>query len=155
MSNEEKVEALVQQRPPSCTNDTLRTTYPSLLQQPSYILKEFLNSNSMALSLYGAVLPSDTYGILRLRLMGCLVAIVQDFYAVENVDSVLSRSDIYYIAHVGGILVSPQRQFRSDIFIVFDSATVISQLAQLFEHPMSILISPSPRQPHRLSTADG
>jgi hypothetical protein len=118
MSNEDKVEALVQQRPPSFTNDTLRTTYPSLLQQPSYILKEFLNYNSMALSLYGAVLPSDTYGMLRLRLMGCLVAIVQDFYAVENVDSVLSRSDIYYIAHVGGILGSPQRQFRSDIFII-------------------------------------
>ena len=59
------------------------------------------------------------------------------------------------MAHVGGILVSPQRQFRSAIFIVFDSAAVISQLAQLFEHPMSILISPPPRQPHRSSTADG
>ena len=155
MSDADKVTALVQQRPPSFTNDTLRTTYPSLLQQPSYILKEFLDSNSMALSLYGAALPSDTYGMLRLKLMGSLVAIVQDFYAVENVDPVLSRSDIYYIAHVGGILGSPQRQFHSDIFITFDSATVISQLAQLFEHPMSILISPSPRQPHRLSTADG
>jgi hypothetical protein len=155
MSNEEKVEALVQQRPPSFTNDTLRTTYPSLLQQPNYILKEFLNSNSMALSLYGTVVSSDTYGMLRLKLMGCLVAIIQDFYAVENVDSVLSRSDIYYIAHVGGILVSSQRQFRSNIFVVFDSATVISQLAQLFEHPMSILISPSPHQPHRLSSAEG
>jgi len=103
----------------------------------------------------GAALSSDTYGMLRLKLMGCLVAIVQDFYAAENVDLVLSRSDIYYIAHIGGILSSPQRQFRSDIFIVFDSATVVNQLAQLFEHPMSILISPSPRQPHRLSTADG
>jgi hypothetical protein len=93
--------------------------------------------------------------MLRLRLLGCLMAIVQDFYAVENVDSVLSRSDIYYIAHVGGILGSSQRQFRSDIFIIFDSATVVNQLAQLFEHPMSILISPPPRQPHRLSTAEG
>jgi hypothetical protein len=29
------------------------------------------------------------------------VAIIQDTGVVENVDNLLSRSDIYYIAHVG------------------------------------------------------
>jgi len=78
MTNEEKVTALVCHRPPSYTNDALRATYPALLQQPSYILKEFLDSNAMAQWLYGKALSSDTYGMLRLKLMGCLVAIVQD-----------------------------------------------------------------------------
>ena len=73
----------------------------------------------MALGLYGATLASDTYGVLRLKLMGCLVAIFQDFHAVENVDSMLSRSDIYYIAHVGGVLVSSQRRFSSKFFLSF------------------------------------
>ena len=66
LTNEAKVTALVSQRPPSYTNDTLRTTYPSLLQHPSHILKEFLDFNEMALGLYGATLASDTYGMLRL-----------------------------------------------------------------------------------------
>ena len=89
-TNDAKVTALVNQRPPSYTNNTLRTTYPLLLQQPSYILKEFLDFNEMALVLYGAALATDTYGMLRLKLMGCLVAIIQDLCAVENVDSLLS-----------------------------------------------------------------
>ena len=69
--------------------------------------------------------------------MGCLVAIIQDFCAVENVDSMLSRSDIYYIAHVGGVLVSSQWQFSSSIFIVFDLVDVGSQLAGLFDSTSS------------------
>ena len=154
LTNEAKVTALVSQRPPSYTNDMLRTTYPSLLQQPSYILKEFLDSNAMALD-RGATVASDTYGVLRLKLMGCLVAIIQDRCAVENVDSMLSRSDIYYIAHVGGVLVSSQRRFSSDIFIIFDLVDVSSQLAILFDSKMSILISSPPRQPQRLSSVEG
>ena len=63
LTKEGKVTALVNQRPPSYTNNTLRTTYPSLLQQPSYILKEFLDLNAMALDLYGATLATDTYGV--------------------------------------------------------------------------------------------
>jgi hypothetical protein len=70
LTNEAKVIALVSKRPPSFTKDTLRTAYPSLLQQPCYILKEFLDSNKMALGLYGVILASDTYGMLRLKLMG-------------------------------------------------------------------------------------
>jgi hypothetical protein len=132
LTNEGKVTALVNQSLPSFTNNTLRTTYPSLLQQPSYILKEFLDLNAMALDLYGATLATDTYGVLRLKLMSCLVAIIQDNGAVENVDNLLSRSDIYYIAHVGGLLRSSQRRFTSDMFIIFDSVDVVTQLASLF-----------------------
>jgi hypothetical protein len=142
LTNDAKVTDLVNQRPPFFTSDTLRTTYPSLLQQPSYILKVFLNFNSMALALYGATLATDTYGLLRLKLMGCVVAINR---AVENVDSLLSRSDIYYIAHVGGILGNSQRRFSSDIFIISDSVNVVNQLAGLFDSKMSVLISPPPR----------
>jgi len=152
LTNDAKVTALVNQRPPSYTNNMLRTTYPSLLQQPSYILKVFLNFNSMALALYCATLATDTYGVLRLKLMGCVVAINR---AVENVDSLLSRSDIYYIAHVGGILGNSQRRFSSDIFIIFDSVDVVNQLAGLFDSKMSVLISPPPRQPQKLSSAEG
>jgi hypothetical protein len=109
----------------------------------------------MALNLYDVTLASDTYGMLRLKLMGCLVAIIQDFCAVENVDSMLSRSDIYYIAHVGGVLFSPQRKFSPDIFIIFEFVDDVNQLASLFDSKMSVLISPPPRQPRKLSSAEG
>ena len=86
----------------------------------------------MALGFYGATLASDTYGVLRLKLMGCLVAIIQDLCAVENVNSMLSRSDIYYIAHVGGVLVSSQRRFSSNIFVILIWLTsVVSWLVYL------------------------
>ena len=39
MTTPAKVTALVSQRPPPYTNNTLRVTYPSLLQQPGCILK--------------------------------------------------------------------------------------------------------------------
>ena len=155
LTNEEKISSLLNQRLPSFTNNTLRTTYPTLLQQPSYILKEFLDLNAMALHLYGVTLATDTYGVLRLKLMSCLVAIIQDTGVVENVDNLLSRSDIYYIAHVGGLLRSSQRRFTSDMFVVFDSVDVVTQLASLFNSKMSILISPPPRQPAKLSSAEG
>jgi hypothetical protein len=109
----------------------------------------------MALSLYGVTLAPDTYGMLRLKLMGCLVAIIQDSCAVENVDSMLSRSDIYYIAHVGGVLNSPQRRLSSAIFIVFDVVDVVTQLTGLFDSKMPVLISPPPRQLQKLSSAAG
>ena len=91
-----------------------------------------------ALGLSGAMLASDTYGVLRLKLMGCLVAIIQDHCAVENVNNMLSRSDIYYIAHVGGVLISSQRRFSSEIFIIFDLVDVSSQLAILFDSKISV-----------------
>jgi len=133
LTNEGKVTALVNQRLPSFTNNTLRTTYPSLLQQLSYILKEFLDLNAMALHLYGVTLATDTYGVLRLKLMSCLVAIIQENSGVENVDNLLSRSDIYYIAHVGGLLRSSQRRFSSDMSIIFDSGEFV-QLQNVYSH---------------------
>ena len=75
----------------------------------------------MARQIYGKSLLSDTYGVLRLKMMGCVVAIVQHAHALENVDSVLSRSDIYYITHVGGILNSSHHRFGSDLFNIFNA----------------------------------
>jgi len=65
------------------------------------------------------------------------------------------RSDIYYIAHIGGVLGSSRRRFSSDIFIISDSVDVVNQLAGLFDSKMSVLISPPPRQPQKLSSAEG
>jgi hypothetical protein len=71
----------------SFTNDQLLRTYPTLLQQPGYLLREFLDHNNMAQQIYGPTLPSDTYGMLRLKVMGCVVALVQHAYVMDNVDS--------------------------------------------------------------------
>jgi hypothetical protein len=109
----------------------------------------------MALNLYGVTLASDTYGMLRLKLMGCLAAVIQDSCAVDNVDSMLSRSDIYYIPHVGGVLFSPQRRCCSAIFIAFDVVDVVNQLAGLFDSKMTVLISPPRRQLQKLSSSAG
>jgi hypothetical protein len=154
MANDEKVLALVSINPPSYANNTLRSTYPALLQQPNYILKEFLDANAMAQSIYGKALPSDTYGRLRLKLMGCVVAIVQELYDVENVDSNLSRSDIFYITHVGGVLYSTQHRFCSDLFNIFDVVDADVRLAQLIAVKLPVLICSAPRHPQRLTSAD-
>jgi uncharacterized protein YbaR (Trm112 family) len=130
MTNAMKVLALVSVSPPSYTNDTLRCNYPTLLQQPSYVLREFLGQNALVLRLYGKLLPSYTYGRLRLQLMGCVVAILQDLYNMVNIDSKLSRSDIFFIiTHVGGILHSSQQPFASGIFNIFDTVDVDIKLA--------------------------
>jgi len=105
----------------------------------------------MAQNLYDKTSSSDTYGLLRLKLMGCVVAIVQDSSAAEIVDNELSRSDIFYITHVGGILCTSQRQFCSDIFNIFDSADVVSNSTRLFNAKLPVFIAPAPRQPQRLS----
>jgi hypothetical protein len=107
----------------------------------------------MAEHLYGAVLPSDTYGVIRLKLMGCVVAIVQRFYAVDNVDSLMSRSDLLCIAHVGGILKSSRQRFYSDMFNILDIVDVDFKLGQLIKAKLPVLISPTPRQPGRLTSA--
>jgi hypothetical protein len=53
LTNDEKGHALVPTFPPSFTNTQLRQTYPSLLQKPGYILKEFLDNNDKAQPIYG------------------------------------------------------------------------------------------------------
>ena len=94
LTTEDKVRGLVSVFPPSFTNDRLRRFYPSLLQQPGYLLREFLDHNDMAQHIYGPTLPSDTYGVLRLKVMGCVVAIVKHAHVMDNVDSV--RHILYY-----------------------------------------------------------
>jgi len=59
MTTEEMIQALVLHCPPSYTDAQLRTAYPLLLHQHSSILREFLDSNPMAQSLYGQTLSSD------------------------------------------------------------------------------------------------
>jgi hypothetical protein len=150
MNTDDMIKSLVLQIPPSYSDAHLRTNYPLLLHQHSSILKEFLDSNPMAQSLYGQSVSSDTYGVLRLKIMGCVVALVQDASDVENVDAELSRSDI---SHVGGILRTPHRRFCSNLFIIFDSDDVVNELNRLFNSKLPVLIAPAPRQPYRLSSA--
>ena len=88
-----------------------------------------------------------TYGMLRLKMMGCVVAIVQHAHALENVDSVLSRSDIYYITHVGGVLNSSHHRFSSDLFNIFDVDDVDFKLTNLINSKMLVLLCSPPRQP--------
>ena len=57
--------------------------------------------------------------MLQLKVMGCVVAIVEHAHVMDNVDSVLPLSDIYYITHVGGILCSSNHRFCSDLFNIF------------------------------------
>jgi hypothetical protein len=77
--------------------------------------------------------------------MGCVVAIIQGFHAIDNVDSVLSRSDIYYITHVGGILNSSQQRFGSDIFNIFDMADIVTKLVHLINAKLLVLLASAHR----------
>lgn len=108
MSKEQQVQALIGHHRPSFDNKKLRMQYPSLLEKRSRNFERIFGQQW-----YGVFLPSDTYGVLRSKLIGCVVAIIQEFYTVDNVDIVLSRSDIAHITHVGGILQStnPTRRF--------------------------------------------
>jgi hypothetical protein len=85
--------------------------------------------------------------------MGCVVAIVQGFYGVDNVDSLMSRSDLLCIAHVGGILKSSRQRFYSDMFNIFDIVDDNIKLGRLIKAKLPMLISPTPRQPRRLTSA--
>jgi hypothetical protein len=154
LTTDDKVRGLVSVFPPSFTNDQLRRTYPSLLQQPGYLQREFLDHNDMAQRIYGPTLPSDTYGLLRLKVMGCVVAIVQHAHVMDNVDSVLSRSDIYYITHVGGIFCSSHHRFYSDLFNIFDVDDVVTKLAHLINSKMIVFLCSPPRHPPRLISGD-
>ena len=140
LTTEDEVRRLVSVFPSSFTNDLLRQTYPTLLQQPGYLLREFLDNNNMARHIYGSTLPSETYGMLRLKVMDCVIAIVQHAHALDNVDSVLSRSDIYYITHVGGILYNSHHRFCSDLFNIFDIDDVATKLTHLINSKLLVLL---------------
>ena len=98
----------------------------------------------MAQQIYGPTLPSDTYGMLRLKVMGRVVAIVQHAHVMDNVDSVLSRSHIYYITHVGSVR----------IYSTFLISTMCYKLAHLINSKMLVLLCSPPRHPMRLSSGD-
>lgn len=89
MSLPQRVDELVTINTAPFDNYTLRISYPALLKKKDYLLLEFLTNNDMALKLYGYSLESDTYGRLKLKLMGCVVAFLQDLHNMVNVDAVL------------------------------------------------------------------
>jgi hypothetical protein len=69
---------------------------------------------------------NDTYGILRLKLAGCLIAHLQDTHHSCNLDTFLSRTDIAYLSHVGGVLLSTitNHEFVSDLYNVCQGVNV-------------------------------
>ena len=87
----------------------------------------------MAALLYGQSIVTDIYGALCLKLLGCLVATLQDLYGVVNVDDWLSVSDIAFLMNKGGVLAltDDRRVFESQIFYVFTGANVQSKFREL------------------------
>jgi hypothetical protein len=73
---------------------------------------------------------------------------------MDNVDNVLSRSDIYYVTHVGGILYSSCHRFCSDLFHILKADDVADKLTLLINSKMLVLLCSPPRQPTRLTSGD-
>lgn len=75
----------------------------------------------MAGSLYGPSIITETSGVLCLKLLGCIVAILQESYGVTNVDEYLSITDIAFLIHKGGVLASTviQHEFKSALCFIF------------------------------------
>jgi len=86
--------------------------------------------------------------------MGCIVALVQQPHNIDNVDNMLSRSDIYYVSHVGGILYSSYHRFCSELSNIFKADEVADKLALLINIKMLVLLCSPPRQPTRLTSGD-
>lgn len=99
----DRVRALVVINPRSFSNEELRHQYPAICKAYSCLLLEYLNRNNASLMLYGQSTAAEEAGALRLKLMGSLIWIMQDFYQVTNVDALLSVSDIAYLMHSGGV----------------------------------------------------
>jgi hypothetical protein len=135
-------------------NAELRLQYPRLLKGPGALLREFLAHNVTALTLYGSPTDTDVYGILRLKLMDCLIAHLQDQYACCNIDALLSRTDIMYLAHVGGVLQPTiiNHEFVSDLFNVFCGDNVNTQLIALVSVSLSIMIVTVPNPLTKVSS---
>ena len=156
MSLQQRVDALANINPASFDIYTLRISYPALLKKRDYLLLEFLINNDMALALYGHSFESDSYHKLKLKLIGCVVAFLQDLHGMANVDAVLSRDDIAYIAHVGGILapISTNRVFVSHMYNILSNDTADIQLRQLLGKKLPIMIAALPREMDKMHTAD-
>ena len=129
------------------TNNELREVYPTLLKGPADRLLEYLNSNPMAFSLYGPSVAAEIYGCLCLKLLGCLVATLQELHDVVNVDKWLSVSDIAFLMNKGGVLASskPHHVFESRMFYIFTNSKVQSKLRELLESGMPMPMVSAPR----------
>ena len=156
MSLQQRVDALANINPASFDIYTLRIGYPALFKKKDYLLLEFLLNNDMALALYGHSFESDTYHKLKLKLMGCVVAFLQDLHGLTNVDAVLSRSDIAYIAHVGGVLAptNTNRVFVSTKYNILSTDTANIQLRQLLGKKLPIMIAALPREMEKMQTPE-
>lgn len=147
LSVNQRVMALVKLNPSIFDNETLRVSYPTIMKKPKYVLLEFLTNNPMAQQLYCALFDGNTYEVLRLKLMGTLVAILQDFYSVGNVDDYLSVFDVAYIMHVGGVMLPTHSggvMFRSDI--------VEEKLPTLLRQNLHPMLAQVPRQFDKLTS---
>ena len=129
------------------SNSELREIYPMLLKGPTERLLEYLNNNPMAALLYGSSVTTETYGGLCLKLLGCLVATLQELYDAINVDAWLSVSDIAFLMNKGGVLASADGRhvFESSVFYVFTTATMPSKLRELLESGMPMPLVSVPR----------
>ena len=121
---------------------------------PPHQLLEYLNNNATAASLYRQSKSSELFGILCLKLMGCLVAILQQTHGVINVDYFLSVTDIAFIMHDGGVLSSTSRlhAFESNVFYIFEPTNVEAKLKRLVSGKKVMSIVSVPRSFQALSS---
>jgi len=86
--------------------------------------------------------------------MGCLVAHLQDQYSCCNIDALLSRTDIMYLAHVGEVLQPTiiNHEFISDLFNVFYGDNVSNQLATLVRSGLPIMLVTVPNPLSKLAS---
>jgi hypothetical protein len=117
-----------------------------LLKKSDYLLLEVLTNNKMAVALYGYPFAFDTYGLLKLKLMGCVVAFIQDLHNISNVDAMLSRSDV---AHLGG-----DRVFVSNTYNIFSTNAAGAQLQQLLEKKLQIMVAALPRELDKMRSSE-
>jgi hypothetical protein len=131
----DRVRALVVINPRSFSNEELRHQYPTIYKARSCLLLEYLNHNDASLLLYGQSTAEEAAGVLRMKLMGSLVWVLQDFYQAANVDELLSASDVAYLMHSGGVLAATNTThlFESQLFHIFEGHDVPSQLSSLIE----------------------
>ena len=148
----DRVRALVIINPRLFSNEELRHQYPTIYKARSCLLLEYLNQNSASLLLYGLSSAGEAAGVLRLKLMGSLVWILQNLYQTTNVDALLSMSDIAYLMHSGGVLAvtATSHLFESELFHIFSGDDVSSQLRLLIKSNLKQIIKAAPRQFEKL-----
>jgi hypothetical protein len=142
---------------PTTVDDyTLRISYPTLLKKSDYLLLEVLTNNKRAVALYGYPFASDTYGLLKLKLMGCVVAFIQDLHNISNVDAMLSRSDVAHLAHVGGVHapMGGDRVFVSNTYNIFSTNAAGAQLQQLLGKKLPIMVAALPRELDKMRSSE-